>query len=405
MSQTVNINIGNASSSDIDKAVYVLLRDNFIYQDYELSESYLKAGKLTFIQLRKLCRRNNLNYALFFSRFDLLSTIVEKYNKELYGSLDRKEIIAGTRTGTADIRAIRWIIADLVARKSLYKEYGNKIKLKKIVKFLSNSKKSLPEKADYILSTTGISREYFYQKTNKKEAYKYLCGKLSESHVHVATEANNCMPQNVPRHINLSGIYIRDNFNPIIFICNEISGHPDEGLGRKIYTLVFLLVSVFMGHSFAISISKNTYSVKAKGTKDLKIIHGITNEILMPKYHFNDRKFSSKQEIITEANKLKVTPTALLVRLRGLNKLNCEYRVIKDELSDDFDQFVARNKATAAQERKLGKKGGPTPKTMYKSYQGDFVDFIKTKVPYDKRRKVFEKHVVYGRTFIDFGDL
>ena len=394
----------SATKTSISTEVYSLLHENFIYSDRELSQGYMNKKQITFVQLRKLCRKNNFNYALFFAGINHLKKIINEQNSELFGSLDRKEIIAGTRSGTVDIRAIRWIIGDLIAKKDLYKKYGNSQKLK-IVKFLRNSSRSVPDQANYILETLGISRNDLLAKTTKKAAYKFLCKTLSNNNIHVSTEANNCMPQNVPKELEMSGIYIRDNFNPMIFICNEISGHPDEGMGRKIYTLVFLLTSICKGRSFAISINKENYSVDISKNKYLAKIHKITNEILMPKNYFKEGTYSNKKEILAESGRLKVTPTALLVRLKALKKLDCDYAMLKGEFSKDFEQFVSSQRKKRAQERKSGKTGGPTPKTMYKSYQGDFVNFIKTQVPANMREQLFDKHIVYGKSFIEFGDI
>jgi hypothetical protein len=253
--------IDNATEIDIDASLYRLLHENYIYIDRLSSDKYLRNRQITFTQLRRLSRANGFSYALFFIKSAQLNNVIKTQNDILFESIDNKEIIAGTRNGLADIRAIRWIIADLVAKKAIYKKYGNKVKLNNIVKFLSSSSKSVSDQADYILKTITINRDDIWRMKNKKDTYKYLCGQLSKNNIHVSTEAMNCMPQNVPSDMDLSGVYIRDNYNPMILICNEISGHPDEGLGRKIYTLIFLLVSIFKGQSFAVSISKSDYTV------------------------------------------------------------------------------------------------------------------------------------------------
>lgn len=396
-------------NSHIDINNYVNLCDNFIFLGREDAEKYKSQGSITFKQLRNMCRRDKLSYPLFFADTQKVDNLIKTYNDNLYGKINEKTVLTiGSRDKNVDVRNMRWIIADIAEKQKIYKEFGNNTNLNKtgVVKFLKNSKKNVSEQAEYILTKVGISRDEIIQQKGKAKALKYLEGKLSQSQIHVYRQAGSAMPQTLPKDFIFSGVYIRDNFNPVIFLGNEFSLYPEEGAGRKIYTLAFLLVSIFKDYSFVVYIDQGSSEMDDATKRKLSEIHAITNAILMPEAYLRGLRISTIDQIKDESTKLKVSPTALTVRLSMLGILSYDKaQKIKDQLQDEYLAYTRSIRAKNKENRKLGKNTGPSLAALCKSYQGDFIDFVKNNVPEVRRREIFESRISYGRQYIKYEDL
>ena len=406
---SLKLSIGD-NKSDISLATYSALCDNFIFAGKEEAEIYKNQCHVTFKQLRTLCRKNKFSYPLFLANEDTINSLIETYNTRLYGKIDENSVLVmGSRESLVDVRSMRWIIADISEKQKVYKNYGFNTNLQdeKIVKFLKNSKKSISDQVDYIRSKIDLSSEDMRNNCKtKNDAFKYITDKLSLIHVHVYREVKNAMPQNLPESMMISGIYIRDNYNPAIFIGNELSLHPNEGIGRKIYTTIFLLVAIFKDYSFAVKINHDNPKMDAETKKKLSEIHDITNEILMPKEYLESISISTIEDVKREADVLKVSPTALTVRLSRLKLLDKDTaNEIKEVLRSEYDTFIKKKHAENKKKRDSGINTGPPLSVTYKSYHGDFIDFVKNNVPEAQRKSIFESRVSYGRSYAKYEDL
>lgn len=406
---SLRLSIGD-SNDDIDIKNYITLCDNFIFVDRDEFDRCGNLGSITFSQLRDLCRKNKLSYPLFFANHAKILQLVETYNADLYGKIDEKKILTiGSRGGDLDIRRIRWIVADVIEKQKIYKQYGYNTDLRdeKIVKYLKNTQKSVEEQAAYVCHKLDLSHNKLHNECRtKNDAFKYLAAQLSSQHIHVFREVRNAMPQNIPSGLNISGIYIRDNYNPAIFIGNELSLYPDEGVGRKIYTMIFLLVSIFKDYSFAVSINHSSAKMDNATKKKLSEIHRITNEILMPKEHLGTTSFADIKDIEMTANTLKVSPTALVVRLAKLGLLRKDVEdSMKEELTKKYTDYIRAKRAEDKRRREAGQGTGPPLGRIYKSYHGDFIDFVRLNVPDAQRRAIFDSRISYGRSYAKYEDI
>lgn len=404
----LKLSIGD-SSKDISMSNYIDLCDNFIFVNRNEADRYKSQGSITFSQLRDLCRKNKLSYPLFFAETTRIKELIEVYNTRLYGKIDENTVLVlGSREGDLDIRRIRWIIADISEKQKIYKKHGYNKNLQNdgIVKFLKNSQKSVEEQAMYICNKVSMFRDDIQKSKSKNEALKYIERTLGACHIHVYREVKNAMPQNLPDDLMISGVYIRDNYNPAIFIGNELSLYPDEGVGRKIYTTVFLLVSIFKDYSFAVKINHDNPKMDDITKKKLSEIHMITNEILMPKEYFKSVTINDISDIEREARILKVSPTALTVRLAKLKILQKDTAdEIKERLKVKYEFYIRKKRIEDKGKRNAGINTGPPLSKIYKSYHGDFIEFIKSNVPDTQRKIIFESRVSYGRGYAKYEDL
>lgn len=377
----------------IDRRTFYLLCVNFCLLEHATYSDAMEKGYVTLSQLAKMARTVGLPYMLFFVSFDRVNKLIGIQNEELFGRLDDKYIM-GARGKRVDIRWIRRIILDLSRKQKLYSHYNPTKRLDKVVGYLKNSKRTSRDQADYILEVLGININYFRHFSKKSDAFKYLREQLSKQNIHVSVEARNYMPQSIPEQIKgtFSGVYIRDPKNPTLFICNELSGSPEMGSGRKIYTLMFLLVCLFKDKSYAVSISRNTYKVDKKKHSQFAAVHEIVNEILMPSEEVKSVHIEEYAQLEKFANKYNVTPRAALQRLYDARIIReyTTYRSLADECARRFSASVKKNK-----EKKGG--GAPGADIMISYYQGDFLSFVNTYVPPAERGAMLRKHVSFNR--------
>ena len=114
---------------------------------------------------------------------------------------------------------------------------------------------------------------------------------------------------------NTSGFVIKDDHIPFIFLPDEIN--PDEVIGRRIYTLVYLLVCVGLDdYDFYIEKDFKASALKQSGAENKK--HTIVAGILLPVEDTAKLKGTeiTKDTISYLASVFKVTPTAVVVTLR-----------------------------------------------------------------------------------------
>ena len=405
---TVILTIGG-NNPHIDKDVFYDICENFIFIKKDKINEHGRRGSITFNQLVDISRSNKFSYPLFFASKDRVANLISTYNSKLYGKISESKVLTmGTRDKEFDVRGIRWIVADIAEKQKIYKQFGSTRNLQEeqIVKFLKNSTYSIAEQAKYIVSKIDISLDYLRGLSSKHKALKYLEGKLSENQIHVYREAKGVMPQNLPTDFLISGVYIRDNYNPVIFIGNELSLYPEEGVGRKIYTLIFLLVSLFKDYSFAVQINHESPHMDRQTKGKLSDIYEITNEILMPEGYLRGLTFDDIDDIKEMSGVLKVSPTALTVRLSLLGILDkTASESIKKQLVEEYRAYVSKLKAIDRERRNAGKSTGPPLRNLCKSYHGDFIDFVGRNIPENLRRDVFSRRISYGRSYVKYEDL
>lgn len=383
----------------LDRRVFYLLCENFCLLENPTYLTALENEYITLNDLSELARSVGLPYAIFFATFERVKKLIDTQNTELFGVLDDQYII-GARGTPIDIRWIRRIILDLSRKQKLYREYHPTNKLANIVGFLKTSKRTIREQADYILSETGIELATFRHYNKKSDAFTYLRKQLATRNIHVSVEARNYMPQSIPDQVKkqFSGISIRDWKNPYLFICNELSGSPELGSGRKIYTLMFLLVCLFKDKSYAVSISKDTYSVDKKKYKQLSGIYEIVNELLMPLTEIKaEPQPVDYEELEKLSRKYNLTPKAVLQRLYDTRVINNydDYKELSDECARRFAMLVKKGKEKHS--------GSPGKDVMIAYYQGDFLTFVQTYVPDAVRNDIMRKHISFNRLHYQLG--
>lgn len=167
----------------------------------------------------------------------------------------------------------------------------------------------------------------FYSKT-KEGALKYLINQVESKYINVSRGVlkGGILPEvkGVSEiYKNTSGFVIRDECIPFIFLPDEIN--PDEVAGRRIYTLIYLLVCIGLdNYNFYIESEFRASAIKTSGPDSMK--HDIVAEILLPNKATDKLRDAEINKITISqlASSHKMTPTAVVVTLRRRNIITKE---------------------------------------------------------------------------------
>lgn len=173
----------------------------------------------------------------------------------------------------------------------------------------------------HIISHFSLDMKKLRSYTSKASALDYLIRQIEGKYINISQGvlANKILPawQVVDNSVykNTSGIVIRDDKIPFVFLPSEIN--PNETDGRQIYTLIYLIVSIGLNeYNFLIEKDFKTKAITATGR--LAKIYKITSELLLPSADTTHLKGINITTQIRDnlSFEYKITPTAVLVTLR-----------------------------------------------------------------------------------------
>lgn len=157
----------------------------------------------------------------------------------------------------------------------------------------------------------------------------------------------------------IQGFAIADKYAPFIFINSKNWKAP------QLFTLVHELVHIWIsksGISNEIDIDL-TDKPKSKYHPVELFCNEVAANVLMPEEkirQFSSDAFSSNREIFKKAKEFGISSFALLVRALNLNLISqSEYRSLKNEAENDFNEFV--EKELLKKENQKKNNGGPDP--------------------------------------------
>lgn len=153
----------------------------------------------------------------------------------------------------------------------------------------------------------------------------------------------------------LQGFAIADTFAPFVFINSADWGAP------QLFTLVHELAHIWIAKT---GISNNV-DIEVKGK--LHPVELYCNEVaanaLLPEkeiMRISADSFSNSRQIFRIAKVFGVSTFALIYRALKLDRINLkQYRVLKKEATDHFNEFLAKEEAKKAKQKL--KPGGPSP--------------------------------------------
>lgn len=127
---------------------------------------------------------------------------------------------------------------------------------------------------------------------------------------------------------NTSGFVVKDERIPFVFLPDDIN--PDEAMGRRIYTLVYLLVCIGLDeYDFYIESQFKASALKTKGAEARR--HNIVAEVLLPTEETDKLRGTTitGDEISDLSKRHKITPSAVVVILKKRGVINqAEYETL-----------------------------------------------------------------------------
>lgn len=346
--------------TEISKSTFEKLLDFPWIKDLKCYKVAEILNQISLANLKNLAIRADVPYPLFFAPESIVNLHITDNQKRLEARIPTKDEITLSSRGSFKGEDIELLAKDL-GRKQFF--LGNRIlKLNqkntfvgciadKVKKNFSNE-----EIANILRDKLSIDLKVL-RRGSKEKVLEYFVEKVENLDILVSFSSHNYMPQKIGKNVLMSGICIKDNKFPYIFI-NTRDGDDDprilETPGRQVFTLVSMVVCVAM-NKFVFS------NIRGK-QKDLaqKKLFSIAGEILIPKVDLKDIKIISLDDVETYAGFFKVTPSMLLFRLDELNMLDKKaINQFREMLSDKLKKA----------ERK-GSKRSPLPINGYSKYNG-----------------------------------
>lgn len=138
---------------------------------------------------------------------------------------------------------------------------------------------------------------------------------LEGTHILVSRSVNGFMPQTL-RKAKFSGLTVKDDKVPYVFLTGGSHGEAEEPAGRQVFTLA--LLAVLVARRVFVPVTMDARSITATPRQEYSIVA----EMLMPSPLLRAASLSSLDEITEVGEKFKVTPSAVVVRAAHLNILD-----------------------------------------------------------------------------------
>ena len=372
---------------DIDMALYKHLFEASIISNHPDYLDSLESGRMTLSSLINLCRAGNIAYSLFFGSVAVIAPVVDKESAALFGGFNGKYSIS-VRGRVLNLNVIRLLIKDIKMKQESIARFV-KAGRHPHVKYLKSSKRPLKDQADYITDALGVDMDMFRSYKNKRDALMYLINCIEANNIFVSLENTGTnMPQNFKRAGGITGVYIKHNKFPYIFISKEGRADPDSVPSRRAFTLMYLTVCLFKGQSKMVSLDQ-----PLSQADDL---FALTELILMPQElipHLDTYTLDSLDSI---ADTLNVSASATLTRLSHLGYIESDQvYTLRAALNKRYAMFFAQQKRKNEQRIKSFQHN---PVNNIRTYQGKAYlrilndQFIAGKI----KRRELNRQLTYG---------
>lgn len=313
----------------IDETVFTTLLDNSVAGTYKGYERALEAGNIRFTDLVDLARKGEIPYSLFFAPLALVREQVNKKTEKLLAGVSRKTFSIGSRS-RVELRDVELIVKDLIRKQQLVRTHDTSLKRNKIVGLLRSGGSSVDADAARLMSAIGLSHERLRTCRTKAKALELMIDCLEANQVLVSRSVPRYMPQRLT-HVKFSGMAIRDNKVPFIFLAGGDHGDDQEPVGRTIFTLA--LMTVLVARRIFAPMTWDGGSTETEPGR----VYDIAGAMLMPAERIMEVSPTSLDDMKTASEEFKVTPSAATVRAMRLGMISGETASnYLDQLREDY---------------------------------------------------------------------
>lgn len=327
----------NGVAVPIDEAVFTTLFDNSVAGTYKGCEQALQSGKITFSELLKLARKGEIPFPLFFAPLPLVQAQVNAKTRKLLAGVSKDTFSIGSRA-RVELRDVELIVKDLIRKQELLRKYDDTLTKNQLVGLLSKPGPSPDDDAARLMSTIGLSHEAISACSKKEAALELLISGLEAHQVLVSRSVQHYMPQRLD-HVRFSGMTIRDNKVPYIFLAGGDHGDQQEPVGRTLFTLALLTVLVAKRIFAPMTWDGGSAEI------DFGVEYDIAGAMLMPRERLMALRPSSLDDMKRASDEFKVTPSAVTVRANRLGIIRGD--VARSYLEALKAEYFSRSQSSA----------------------------------------------------------
>ncbi|WP_067247117.1 hypothetical protein [Microbacterium resistens] len=336
----------------IEDAVFTTLLGNSVAGTYRGYERALETGRIKFSELIDLARTGDIPYSLFFAPIALVREQVAKKTAKLLAGVSRDTFSIGSRA-KVELRDVELIVKDLIRKQQLIRKHDASLTANKIVGLLRDETRPVDDDAATLMTALGLSGESLRACRTKEKALDLMIDRLEANQVLVSRSVQNYMPQRLT-HVKFSGMAIRDNKVPYIFLAGGDHGDDQEPVGRTIFTLV--LMTVLVARRIFAPMTWDGGSTETDPGRE----YDIAGSMLMPTERMKALTFASINDLKAASDDFKVTPSAVAVRAMRLGIID------RDITGAHLDQLRSEFRARST--------GGPRnailPENAVRKYNG-----------------------------------
>lgn len=300
----------------IDDTVFTTLLDNSVAGTYKGYERTLQTGSIKFSDLVDLARKGDIPYTLFFAPITLVQEQVEKKTVKLLAGVSRDTFSIGSRA-KVELRDVELIVKDLIRKQQLVRKHDMSLQPNTIIGLLRDDTASVDADAATLMSALGLAHDRLRACRSKEKALDLLIEHLEANQVLVSRSVQNYMPQRLT-HVKFSGMTIRDNKVPYIFLAGGDHGDDQEPVGRTIFTLA--LMTVLVARRIFAPMTWDGGSTETDPGRE----YDIAGTMLMPTERMRALALTSLDAIKAASDEFKVTASAVTVRAMRLGMISAE---------------------------------------------------------------------------------
>lgn len=294
----------------LDDAVFTTLLDNSVAGTYKGYEAALETGTITLAKLQFLAAKGDIPLPLFFAPLGTVEAQVSAKTEKLLAGVNRPTFSIGSRA-RVELRDVELVVKDLIRKQQLLRSVDDSLERNSIVGLLSRLGPSPEADAAKLASAIDLDHDEIRKCRKKETALELIIDRLEGNQILVSRSVNNYMPQRLT-HVRFSGLTVRDNKVPYIFLAGGDHGDQQEPVGRTIFTLALLTVLVARKIFAPMTWDGGTSET------DLGVEYDIAGALLMPADRFKAGGVASLAEIKNRSDEFKVTPSAVTVRAMRL---------------------------------------------------------------------------------------
>ena len=275
--------------------------------DYQraVAERKIKISKLI-----ELSRRAQIPYSLFFAPKKLVDMNIKRNEQLLFQGVDNGMISMAGR-GNVEIKDINLIVKDIRKRQLFLAKHNKNAPDNPILHLQREQDDRLYAKS--ILESLDLDMDKLRSYKTKDSAYTFLVKELERANILISRSQTGAMPQAIRKDIRFSGIAVKHKKYPAIFLYTKDEPDISDPTGRRIFTIVLLLVCMSLNHFSPVSYDSNLQS--SIETKE----YIMAEEILMPQEMLAGVIAESLSDVYNLSTVFKVTPSMVLMRLKRLN--------------------------------------------------------------------------------------